>query len=283
MPYRENLAAEINLARQLVPLIEASQEIAVMRISRIRDAVLATRSFEKGLSTVFSSVRMAQKQARAEITDSTAKLRSAVVLLTTNERLAGPIGAATTQYFLQNPQSKADVIIVGQIGREIWEATHPDKRYYFFDLPAQNVSIITLKPLLERLLSYHNLTVFYPQYTSVVTQEPTTRNLGSTAADILSAANPGEVDQIQYLFEPSQADIEAFFDNQIFSVVVKQLFEETELAILGSRITSMENTAYNIRIRLKELEQDDRQQNRSNQDKKQRERIAGRNLWHGNI
>lgn len=283
MPHRENIAAEISLARQLVPLIEASQEIAVMRIARIRDTVLATRSFEKGLSAVFSSVRAAYKQAPTEIADKATALRSAMVLLTTNERLAGPIGAATTQYFLQNPQNESDVIIVGQIGREIWEAMYPDRRFYFFDLPAQNISIMALRPLLEQLLSYQNLTVYYPQYTSVVTQEPTTRNLGSTMAEMLSAEHGDSEERALYLFEPSQADIEAFFNNQIFSVVVKQLFEETELATLGSRITSMENTAYNIRKQLKDLEQRERQQNRGNKDKKQREQLAGRNLWHGKI
>jgi len=283
MSQREDFEETIKLIRQLLPLIEANQEIAVMRIGKVRSTVLATRSFEEGLSAVYSSVLASHKQAIAEEQEvDVVDGKAAAILLSTNERLAGSITQVTTTEYIkftdENP--KADVIIVGQVGRDVWESKRPNKPYLFFDLPRQAVSMNQIRPLLSQLIEYQDLTVFYPRFSSVVTQEPVIRQLGSALDAAMQASHNKPLQGTRYLFEPSLEKVLDFFNTQIFSTVVKQLFEETELAILGSRITAMENAAFNIRRRLAQLEQLDLHTSRRDRNKHQRERLAGMRLWH---
>jgi hypothetical protein len=57
MPDTNNLTADINLVKQLLDLVEANQEIAVMRIAALRQTVLSTRALSEGLSHVYSEVK----------------------------------------------------------------------------------------------------------------------------------------------------------------------------------------------------------------------------------
>ncbi len=283
MSQRDNLEETIELIRQLLPIIEANQEIAVMRIGHVRATVLATRAFEEGLSAIYTSVLTSHKRALAEEQElAEIQGKAATILLSTNERLAGSITNVTASEFITftDRQPRDDVIIVGQVGRDVWESQRPDKPYSFFDLPQQAVSMRQIRPLLTQLLAYEDLTVFYPRYASVVTQAPVIRKLGSALETAAKASQAGPLQGTRYLFEPSLEEVLDFFNTQIFSTVVKQLFEETELAILGSRITAMENAAFNIRRRLVELERLDLQTKRRKRNKHQRERLAGMQLWH---
>ena len=283
MPQRDDLEETIQLIRQLLPIIEANQEIAVMRIGHVRNTVLATRAFEEGLSAIYTSVLTSHKRALAEEQElEEIKGKAATILLSTNERLAGSITNVTANEFVTftDQQPGNDVIIVGQVGRDVWESQRPGKPYSFFDLPQQAVSMRQIRPLLTQLLAYEDLTVFYPRFASVVTQEPVIRQLGSALETAAKASHGGPLQGTRYLFEPSLEEVLDFFNTQIFSTVVKQLFEETELAILGSRITAMENAAFNIRRRLGELERLELQTKRRKRNKPQRERLAGMQLWH---
>jgi len=283
MSRRDNLEETIKLVGQLLNLTEANQEIAVMRIGRVRETVLATRSFEEGLSAVYSSVLISHRQALAEEQDKDdIEAKQAAILLSSNERFAGLITKSTTGEFVEFSRSNpsVDIIIVGQVGRELWELEQPDTPYFFFDLPEQAVSLKQIRPLLTHLLQYQDLTVFYPRYASVVTQQPVIRQLGSSIEAATRAAQDPTATAAHYLFEPSLENVLDFFNTQIFSIVVKKLFEETELAMLGSRITAMENAAYKIRERIEDLDRLEKQIRRRENNRKQRERLAGMRLWH---
>ena len=283
MPQREDIEETIALIRQLLPLIEANQEIAVMKIGRVRNAVLATRAFEEGLSAVYSSVLTSHKRALAEEQEiEEVEGKAAAILLSTNERLAGSITRTTANEFIDftDNNSDVDVIIVGQVGRDTWEVKRPNSPYLFFDLPQQAVSMRQIRPLLRQLLEYQDLTVFYPRFSSVVTQQPVVRQLGSALETAAQLRHTKPLESTRYLFEPSLEQVLDFFNTQIFSIVVKQLFEETELAILGSRITAMENAAFTIKRKLVSMEQLANQTRRRDRNKHQRERLAGMHLWH---
>jgi len=283
MPQRNDLTETIAITSQLLPVVEANQEIAVMRIAQVRNKVLATRAFEEGLSSIYSSVVSSNQQMLAKTKRAQFKKKeSAAILLATNERLTGNITAKTADQFIDFTASHAasDVIIIGQVGREMWQHRRVGSPFFFFDLPEQSVSMHQIQPLLQQLLQYQELTVFYPRYTSVVTQAPTIRSLGSVIESTTQVSAARQPEFTQYLFEPSLKKVVKFFNDQIFSIVIKQLFEEAELATLGSRITAMENSAFNIRNSLDTLIHLEQQHKRRVNNNRQRERLAGMQLWH---
>lgn len=281
MPTGSDQKQQIDFTKQLLNLVQANQEIAVMRIGRLRDEVIKNREISKGLATVYSTVRSShqtylKKQKKEE------KI-SAMLIISTNKRLSGAISANSIRFGLkhaaENPDEK--VIIAGRLGKQRFEEKFPGRKFDFFDVDTEKADLQTMAPLIKKALSYGQLTVFYPEYDNAIHQVPVKRIIGEDlAAQEAQQTSKGKEQQIvSYFFEPSLQDIVGFFDDQIFALVLQQLFTESDLALVGSRITAMELAANVIGEELKNQEKIRRRNKKQLQNKKQRERLAGMILW----
>lgn len=291
MPDFGEIKEDIAFTANLNSLVSAYEEIAVMRIQRIRDSVLAARLFHERLANVFTEVQSSnalQVAAALKKREQALRGKNAVVLLSSNTRLSGAITANVSRHFLKHADlSGSDVIIIGQVGKEHIQSVRPDATFTFFPLPEGTPDMHELRPIIKTLLQYHTVTVYFGHFENLLNQRPATVQLGVTEST-QQRVEKAEHEKtwfsqstlaVSYIFEPSIEQVVTYFNDQIFAALIKQTADESWLSLLGSRITAMEQASQNISDRLSKLRRDERRIYKRVQNKKQQETLAGMSLW----
>ena len=183
--------------------------------------------------------------------------------------------------FIENVlKDNSDIIIVGRVGRRLYEEQPNKKTYLYFELPDIEISLENLKPVIFHLVKYQKIMVYYGRYDSVVTQKEISSNISGDQPFELTAEPKPEADATsQFLFEPSLDVILAFFEDLIASSLFRQTVHETQLARWASRILSMEKAQVNIDTQLTELRLSNLKIQKQQQNRTQLERLAGISFW----
>jgi F0F1-type ATP synthase gamma subunit len=145
------------------------------------------------------------------------------------------------------------------------------------------VQLADIKILVNKLIQYQEINVYYGKFHSVVTQDAVLANLtgDNPYEDIDLAARPeGQKEEDRkFLYEPSLEELYEFFETQFFSSLFKQTIDESHLSRYASRIKAMEEALVNIEAKSKKLYSEERKLKKSTQNKKQNDSIAGMGAW----
>lgn len=289
MQNRKSLIEEIDLVDNLKMLTQAYEEISVIKMQRVRDSVLKNRDFITGVSYVYYDVKMSYKQQILQFMKqkneknissfSTIKKngKSVSVLLSANNKLYGDIILKVFYLFMQNiKDSNSDIVIVGKLGRELYEQWDIKKPYTYFEIPDADLKIEDLKEIISHIINYEKVNVFYGKFTNIVNQISTFSDIsGEQSFDTETKVGP----TYKFIFEPSLEKILNFFETQMFASFFKQTIHEFHLARLASRVKAMEEAIYNIDNKRKELKKDLKRAQRLIDNNKQINTIAGIALW----
>lgn len=286
---KQTVQIEINLVQTLQQFAQAYEEVSVVRMQRVRSSVLTNRAFSEKLNEIFTDVKSSYRNEILQLMEKnkkklknkmsiTAKTKTSVnVLVSANTKLHGDIIKKSFNLFVQNSKNASDdLVIVGRVGRDLYEQQASKRFYTYFDLPETNIKTEDIKPLISFLIQYEKVNVFYGRFTNVIQQIPTATNV--TGETPLEQALPPEK-RVRYFFEPSLERVLLFFENEVFGSLVLQTVHEGELARLASRITAMEDALVNINKTRGLLNAEERRIKRLNQNKKQIESISGIALW----
>lgn len=289
--YRQ-IKDEIGLLSSLRILCTSYEEISVMNMQRIREMVLSTRTFYMKLSKVYYHVKTSYKDELAKDEKKNKKAhevarkngKTVAVFISANAKLHGVIidnvFHSFEQYILNN---EADVIIVGKLGRDLYErliTASRKKQYLYFEIPDMQVALEDLRTIVYHLLEYEKITVFYGQYNSMLDQVAQMTNITGDAIlekEVITDKNEA------FLFEPKLEDIVDYFEKQIFSALFKQTVHESQLARFASRITAMEFALDRIDGKENNLYNERRRITRLINNKTQQERMSGISLWGGKL
>jgi len=250
--------AEMNTLRTLV---RAYEEIASIRMKKIRDQVLASRSYLDAINEIFDEVRLsysrqtralAKKRGRGKnsVTFLAHNGKSVDVLLSANTGLYGEIVQSTFEKFIASVRTGySEVTIVGRHGLSLFLGVEPDKPYTFFELPDHGFSKDELDRVIRHMVQYEEIHVFYGKFINVINQQPDELTI---AAEIkLSDERP--ISQTAYIFEPTLENILVFFETEIFGSLFEQAVRESQLAKFASRVIAMDKADNNIRDKLNRL------------------------------
>lgn len=292
MQDKRKIAEEITLVGDLRMLSEAFEEISVMKMQKVRSSVLRTRDFLTNLLDVFYDVKGSYKKQILELMKKKKKDTSnissfstlakngkeVIVLLSANTKLYGDIIPRVFNLFTEKVKSSnSDVVIVGKLGKDLFEQSDTKKAYKYFDVPDTVASFEDLKPLVLDILNYEKVTVFYGKFENVINQTPTSINI--SGEEPIDEEAPEEKRDFKFLFEPSLERILNFFETQMFTSFFKQTVDEFELARHASRIRAMEEALGNIDTKVKLLKSQQGRAKRLTANKKQIETISGISLW----
>ena len=251
---------DISQLTALQTIAQIYAQIASVRMQQTRKQVLDGRVFIREINETFEDVRRSYaeevrrlnkgKSGKSEqITFLSHNGKSVAVLLSTNAGLYGAIVPNTYQLFLDELRKHDyEVTIVWQQGLSFYLVDEPDQPYTYFDLPDWGDSSSQLSPIIQHIVQYEEIHVFYGEFHTVITQQPVETLISSHATNSKSSRNP-----VKYYFEPNMERILIFFETEIFSSLFEQTISESRLAKYASRIIAMDQASENTKNVIKKL------------------------------
>jgi len=291
---QKEISAEIDRLNQIKTLIETYEEIAANRMRKNRSIVLASRLFNEGLVDMYKEIKTSyRKQLLAlmhkrhvSTTQGFSLLRrngkTVAVFLSSNAGLYGNIVQRLSDEFIKYVQSnKSDVLVIGRLGKKLFEEGLPGHPYTFFDLPDTNIESMDVEKLSNLLIGYEKIYIFYGRFESVGVQRPTVLDVvGQNIEEEEEQQNQQtNTQQVKYLFEPSLEEIMIFFEEQIFTSIIEQTLKESELAKFASRMITLDSATENVKADLKNVYLKQRLLEHREKNKKQQELLLGMSLW----
>jgi ATP synthase F1 gamma subunit len=287
MVTKKELNLESEFLDTLHTILETYEEIAATRMGRIRSSVLGNRVFLLEINEIFQQVKTSYK-AQIEMFMKNKRIKdpskltfikkngkTLYVFVSANTGLYGDIIRKTYEVFIDNLKRKpGDVAILGKLGLEIFIAEKFAAPLSYFEFPDDKIDEITMRKIIEYIVKYEQVLVFYEKFNTVISQSPIVTNI---SGDPLPWEKSGP--SARYFFEPSLEKIMEFFEKEIFASIFQQTILESELAKFASRMVSLDFASENTRIKLKQniLAKNKIKHQESN--KKQLEKFASMKLW----
>lgn len=290
MAQKKAITEDLEALNSLKELAESYEEIAVIRMQRIRESVLSTRDFLAELSDVFVDLKTSYNQ---EMQDLLKKRKSGdksllpvlqkkgsdlMVYLASNGKLYGSVTQKTFRLFmadlLKPGAPKADIAVIGGAGKEMFEGAETGLPFDYFEIPDTNIKMEHIKNLMKKFLQYDHVHVYYGKFGNVINQSPIATSI--TGDDIFETDVPAHVPrEDKFIFEPSLEKIFHFFETQIVANLFSQTLLENQLARHASRVNAMEEALVHIEVESVKLNRVKNRMKHQLQNKKQLETVSG--------
>jgi F-type H+-transporting ATPase subunit gamma len=287
MVTKKELNREADFLVTLRTILETYEEIAATRMARIRSSVLASRDFLLEINAIFQQVKSSYKDQiellmRSRRIKDSSKLtfinrngKSLYVLISANTGLYGDIIRKTYDVFIEGLKKEpGDVVILGKLGAETFKGEKMNVSFTSFEFSDNKIDNAALGKIVEYIIQYEKVFVFYEQFNNVVNQTPIVTNI---SGDPLPWEKSGPT--IKYFFEPSLEKIMEFFEKEIFSSIFQQTIFESELAKFASRMVSLDSASENTKTRLKQVKIEKNRLKHQESNKRQLEKFASMRLW----
>ena len=206
MQHKKLIQSEIDFNQTFRYITKAYEEIAVLKMRKVRASVLSTRDYLSQLSSVFfelkkakeklaSTKTIANKQKSVSTKSTSEKLSKKVsVLLSANTTLYGDLIGRIFQLFMKNVEKdNSDIIIVGRVGKRMYDEQENKKPYIYFEIPDVEIRLEELKPVIFHLVKYQQIQVYYGKFESIVNQNAISSSIsGDNPYAFQSLSHSGE-------------------------------------------------------------------------------------------
>ncbi len=294
MPQRKIIAENLEALNSLKDLAESYEEIAVIRMQKIKDSVLKTRDFLQDLSDVFVDLKSSYDRevkdllARRKTGDKTIlpllqkNGKTLMVYLSSNGRLYGSVTQKTYKLFVDDLKKEdnkdSEILIIGSAGKEMFENSSASRPFTYFEIPDVGVDLAHIKQLMQKFLQYERVHVYYGKFDNVVNQTPIGTSI--TGENIFESEVVETINrEDKFIFEPVLEKIFYFFETQIIANLFSQTLLENQLARHASRVNAMEEALIHIEEESKKLIKAKNTIKHQMQNRKQLETISGLVLW----
>lgn len=274
------LYLEAQNLKVLKTLVETYEEVAAMKMQRVRTDVLSARKFSEGLASILVEVESNyQKKKDDDLYYATLNRngKSVAVFVASDQGLYGDIVYRIYEKFIDFVQkNQAEAVVLGKLGAKIVSQRNPDLLFNFYDFADDSVHDKSLSVIMRYLLQFEKIFVFSGKMESLISQVPTVTNISGEKVDVLS----GEKQKTTwYLFEPSLEKILSVFEGEILTSVFEQSIHESQLAKFASRLINLDQSIVSIDDRLREVIAQRRRLAHKLGNKKQLSALAGISLW----
>jgi F0F1-type ATP synthase gamma subunit len=283
----KEIVKEIESLFDMKTLVTAYEEIASMKMRRLRGNVLTSRSFINELAEIYQEITTSYKNQilalmkKKKVQGKNLSLHSgngknACVFLSANSGLFSEILRKTYREFINyTDMHDAEPVIIGEFGKKLFEQEYPERKYVYFPMGESGIKEAGFKTILEGLLEYENIVIFYARFESMSVQDVAMFDFSGIEKDVSNK----KIAAVTYLFEPSLEVILNFFEKQIFSSILDQTFTESDLARYAARMIILDQAIENIGNRMKEIDLQKKIATHRMINKKQLETISSISLW----
>lgn len=229
----EKESVQINTIEDLTGVFES---IASTQVAKVKNKVELSKQFFQLLWQRYSSLRI-DPATRITNREPGENDRTAFVIISAEAGLSGDIDQRLIETMLQDHDSKTDIVVLGSHG-----AQQLDQRgvHYirFFQVPESD-NYIDVSPVIDAVLPYSKIVVYYEEYVSLGVQEIRTIDLLSRVRDMSEEADEDVMTAADTIFEPSLEEIAAEMEATMMTLALSQTVLESSLAQAASRFNAM--------------------------------------------
>jgi F-type H+-transporting ATPase subunit gamma len=281
---------QVTVVASLGEFTNALQQIATIRMVRLRDKVLQSRPFVQAASEMLTElsglrngmradelVLLEKKHGGSETTHKGAG--SAVIIITSNAGLTGrynPEIFAKAEGLLKEKKD-SDIFVIGKKGQEYFGN---ERRFHIKLFPYEvpdTFGIEQLRRLIGLFDYYQEVTLLYSRYLNSAKRDVVVTSVVLPAEDSLElteAKGKGK-----YTFEPDIFDLIDGISAKLRAALFQQQLFDARLAQNSSQMIGMKTASDNAVGLLADLRQEYNKQRRKMIDKKIGEVFAGSALW----
>jgi|SRR5690348_17277122 len=290
MPQKKLVEEDLEALNTIKDLAESYEEIAVIRMQKIKESVLKTRDFLAGLSDIYVDLKSSYEREVKDLMERIKKGektllqglqkngKTLMVYLSSNGRLYGAVTQKTYRLFMADLKKEefkgSDIAIIGSAGKEMFEGSSERRPFEYFEIPDTSVEVEHIKKIMEKFIQYEKVYVYYGKFGNVIKQTPISTSI--TGEDIFETevVSPTPRED-KFIFEPTLEKIFHFFETQIMANLFSQTLLENQLARHASRVNAMEEALGHIEEETKKLNALTIRLKHLSQNKKQLETISG--------
>ncbi len=234
----EKESIQINTVENLTGVFES---IASNHVAKVKNKVALSKEFFQLLWSRYSSIQI-NPNSRITNRDLTkeGKTRKVFVIISAEAGLSGDIDQRLIETMLQDyDSSSTDIIVLGTHGaNQLAQRGIGFSKY--FQVPDSD-QYIDVSPVIEAILDYSQVIVYYEEYISLGVQEIKKIDLISRMKDMSEDAKEDNdiISDKDTIFEPSLGDIAEQMELTMMTLALSQTILESSLAQAASRFSAM--------------------------------------------
>jgi F-type H+-transporting ATPase subunit gamma len=237
----QDIADEELTMGTILNLTTAFEGLASMRISQIKNQVLASQQFFDELWHIYDQMRVDKFFRFGRVQTDAVIDKELLIAITAEGGFSGDIDQKLITWMLQKYDPKTcDIIIIGHHGAvQLTQAGISFKKYFKLPERDQNINV---RPLIQQVRDYRNTTVYYQTYVSLMVQDIKRIELKKAVQEAGGHATTTEEDVISedtYIFEPSTYAVVAHLERSMLEISLSQAILESKLAQYASRFRAM--------------------------------------------
>lgn len=232
----EKEVADISTVQDLTAVFES---LASTQVAKVKTKVELSKTFFQLLWQRYSSIRVdpATRITNRELGDESAKPQ-VFVIISAEAGLSGDIDQRLIETMSHSYDPKTtDIIVLGSHGAsQLTQRGIPYIR--FFQVPETD-HYIDVTPVIEAVMPYSRIQVFYEEYVSLGVQNIQSIDLISSMKTMSEDAAEDAMTADDTIFEPSLDDIADEMEMTMMTLALSQTILESSLAQAASRFNAM--------------------------------------------
>jgi F-type H+-transporting ATPase subunit gamma len=231
----EKESVQIGTVEDLTGVFES---IASTQVAKVKSKVSQSKEFFQLLWSRYSAIRIDPATRITNRLDSTND-RKVFVIISAEAGLSGDIDQRLIETMLQDyDPATTDIIVLGTHGANQL-AQRSVKYIHYFQVPESD-EYIDVSPVINAVLPYDQIIVYYEEYVSLGVQEIQTINLISTMKDMSEDVDDeNAITDKETIFEPSLDEIADEMEATMMTLALSQTILESSLAQAASRFNAM--------------------------------------------
>lgn len=266
----EKEAASIETLRDLTNVFES---LASTQVAKVKNKAELSKRFFELLWQHYSAIRIDPKRRITARSDN-GNGRKVMVLISAEGGLSGDLD----QRMIENMQAEyspkdTDIVVLGSHGAsQLTQRGIPYIR--FFQVPETD-RYIDVTPVIQAVLSYSHISVYYEEYVSLGQQEVRKIDLISRLKTLSEGADEYVITDKDTIFEPSLDEIADEMEAMMMSLALSQTILESGLAQAASRFNAMTVAEDRAGDLLSEYKMEYHRAKRAENDRRLREVLVG--------